>query len=506
MDGKPYDEVIRETLEAVDYGLERGMEQLRPEETGTVVSSGEGIVNVDGLPNVRAEELLRFPGGVMGMAYNLDEKRVGVILLDAGGGLEAGDEAYRTGRVLDVPVGEALLGRVTDPLGRPLDDGGPVHTTERLPAERPAPPIMHRAPVQTPLQTGLKVIDALIPIGRGQRELILGDRQTGKTALAVDTILNQRDSGVICIYCGIGKQKAAVARVAEELRARDAMDYSLVVSAEADAPAGIQFIAPYAATSMGEYFMRRGRDVLIVYDDLTWHARAYRQLALLLRRPPGREAYPGDIFYIHARLLERSTQLKEEHGGGSLTAFPIIETQSQDISAFIPTNLISITDGQVYLSPKLFQKDILPAVDIGLSVSRVGNKAQLPHYRFATRNLKLSYMQFQELEAFSRFSTRLDEESRSRIDRGERIREILKQKQYNPLPVTEQIVQLLAVSSGLADETDPAKFPLLKKEIGQRVGEELTDIARKIDEGEELDEQDRGELLAVARKAVEAVR
>lgn len=498
--------VVPEVMQALD---EQGRQETNApllQESGMVVKATEDIVLASGLPRVRAEELLRFPGDLMGMAYNLDEDEVGIILMDEGTGLRSGDEVRRSGRLLDVPVGESLLGRVVDPLGRPLDGKRAPGTALRYPVERPAPPVMHRAPVEEPLQTGVTAVDALIPIGRGQRELILGDRQTGKTTLAMDTILNQKDSGVICIYCAVGKQKTAVAGVVENLRSSGAMDHTIVVCAEADVPAGLQFVAPYAATSMGEYFMERGRDVLVVYDDLTWHARAYRQLALLLRRPPGREAYPGDIFHVHARLLERSTRLREEYGGGSLTALPIIETQSQNISSFIPTNLISITDGQIYLSPELFRKDVLPAVDVGLSVSRVGGAAQLPYYRTIAQSIKLEYMQFLELEAFARFSGRLDEESRRRIARGERIREILRQPPGRPLPVAGQVLLVHTVSSGLADDLELEQLARLREEVPERVYRDLPEIARRITQGVYLDEEDRRRLHEVARQAVEEVR
>ncbi|MDR8393262.1 alternate F1F0 ATPase, F1 subunit alpha [Aliifodinibius sp. S!AR15-10] len=501
-----YSNIIQSAFAFIKNQVMQKPDGLQIYETGTVLSIGEGIALVDGLPDVKSDELLKFPHGVMGMAYNLDEKQVGVILLDEEERIEAGDEVHRTGRVLDLPVGDLLLGRVIDPLGRPLDGEGVVYSQTRYAVERPAPPIMHRDKVATPLQTGIKTIDALIPIGRGQRELILGDRQTGKTAIAIDTIINQNDKDVICIYCAVGKQNAAIAKVIADLKKHDAMSYSIVVSAGADAPAGIQFVAPYAATSIGEYFMERGRDVLVVYDDLTWHARAYRQMALLLRRPPGREAYPGDIFYIHARLLERATLLKEEYGSGSLTAFPIIETQSQNISAFIPTNLISITDGQIYLSPQLFQRDILPAIDIGLSVSRVGGAAQLPYYRFVSKNLKLSYTQFQELEIFSRFSARMDEASRKIIERGRRVREVMKQPQYDPMSVIEQVAELMAVNEGFLDELELSAITEAKKAIRTAVKEKLEVIAVKIESGEHLLEEERVRLMQVVRDAVDAVK
>jgi len=497
--------IIPEVFEFLQWATSADRDPLSIDEVGTVQSVGEGTAIVDGLPNLGADELIYFPRNIVGMAYNLDPDSVGVILMDDTQNIRAGDEVRRSGRVLDVPVGANLLGRVVDPLGRPLDDKGPVYTTQNYVVERPAPPIMHRAPVEKPLQTGIKTIDALIPIGRGQRELILGDRQTGKTAIALDTIINQKDTGVICIYCAIGKEGSDIARVIRDLESHECMEYSIVVAAAGNTPAGVQFIAPYAATSMAEYFMEQGRDVLIVYDDLTWHARAYRELALLLRRPPGREAFPGDIFYIHARLLERATHLKKQFGGGSLTALPIIETEGQNIAAFIPTNLISITDGQIYLSPDLFQKDVLPAIDVGISVSRVGGAAQLPYYRNVSKNLRLSYTQFQELEAFERFGARLDQETRKIINRGRRIREILKQEQYNPLPVSLQILELLAVTQGKLDEVSLSNIEEVRKKFADLEATEMGTLSEKIEKGEALMEEDRTELMRLIDKAVESV-
>jgi F-type H+-transporting ATPase subunit alpha len=429
---------LEDTFKTMDDVLSDQDVELRQREVGVVHYVGHGIVRVSGLPNIKAEELVMFPKNLQGLVFNIDPDDIGVILLGPSEHLTAGSEVRRTERVLDTPVGEALIGRVVDALGRPLDNQGEIRAVRRLPVEREAPAVMARDPVTVPLQTGIKVIDALIPIGRGQRELIVGDRQTGKTAIALDTIINQSDKDVLCIYCTVGKKTSDVAKVIADLKAYNAMSYTLVVVATGEDPPGLQFIAPYAATTMGEYFMSKGRDVLIVYDDLTYHARAYRELSLLLRRPPGREAFPGDIFYIHSRLLERSTHLRKEHGGGSLTALPVVETEAQDISSYIPTNLISITDGQIYLSPRLFQKGILPAVDVGKSVSRVGGKAQLPAYRAVAGDLRISYSQFEELETFSRFGTRLDEATRRVLERGWRVREILKQPQYKPMRVSEQ--------------------------------------------------------------------
>src|ERR1035437_988707 len=366
--------VLDDVLAAIEGASRRSFANPAVEEFGVVTYIGQGVARVQGLPHVKSEELVRFEGDLLGMAFNLDPDEIGVVLLDDCTNIESGSQVRRTNRVLDVPVGEALLGRVVDPVGRPLDDAGPLKSHLREPIECAAPAIMDRAPVAEPLATGTKAIDALIPVGRGQRELILGDRQTGKTAIALDCILNQRGKDVLCIYCAIGQRSASVASVIADLRNRGAMDYSIVMVAAGDAPCGLQFAAPYAATAMGEYFMRQGRDTLVVFDDLSCHARAYREMSLLLRRPPGRESFPGDIFFIHSRLLERSTHLRKELGGGSLTALPIVETEEQNISAYIPTNLISITDGQIYLTPDLFQKGILPAVDVGMSVSRGGER------------------------------------------------------------------------------------------------------------------------------------
>ena len=435
----------------LNEGRENHVFSLVPKEIGSVISVSAGIVKVSGLPGVGFEELLKFPNNLFGIAYNIDKDDIGVILLGDEALLNVGDEVERTNRVMDIPVGDALIGRVINPLGEALDDGEPIVNTQRLPIERPAAAIMDRSAVTVPLQTGLKVIDALIPIGRGQRELILGDRQTGKTAIALDAILNQKGKDVICVYCAIGQRASSVAKVIARFKENGAMDYTIVVVTEGNDSPGLKYIAPYAATSVAEYFMEKGRDVLIVYDDLTHHARAYRELSLLLRRPPGREAFPGDIFYIHSRLLERSTHLSEELGGGSLTALPIIETEAQNMSAYIPTNLISITDGQIYLSPKLFELGVLPAVDVGKSVSRVGGKAQLPSYRATTGNLKLAYSQFEELENYARFGTRLDENTRKTIERGKRIRSWLIQQELQPMSVAEQIVVLIALTNGFFD-------------------------------------------------------
>ncbi len=493
--------LLDETLDVLRQTMTTMEPQLLLQQVGRLAYVGRGIARVRGLETVRSEELLAFPGGVLGLALNIDCREIGVAMLGDYSALQAGDEVVRTDRVLDVAVGEGLLGRVVDPTGQARDGGGPVRYHERWPLERPAPAIMERLPVTEPLMTGIKVIDALVPIGRGQRELILGDRQTGKTALAVDTIINQHDKGVLCVYCAIGQRASSVASVVAQLREQGAMDYTTVVVAEGNDPPGQQYIAPYAATTIAEYFMEQGRDVLVVYDDLTRHARAYRELSLLLRRPPGREAFPGDIFYIHSRLLERATRLKEQGGGGSLTALPIIETEAQNLAAYIPTNLISITDGQIYLSPGHFQKGLLPAVDITRSVSRVGGKAQLPAYRAVVGDLRLAYAQFIELEAFARFGTRLDEATRQLLNRGRRVRAVLKQGQCAPRTAVEQVMVLHAVNCGLFDKI--AESEMVQAE--DRVCEALAlvpEIAARIEGGEKLAEDDLRALQQAAARAL----
>ncbi|OGV81105.1 MAG: F0F1 ATP synthase subunit alpha [Lentisphaerae bacterium RIFOXYA12_64_32] len=476
--------------------------QLTPHEVGTITSVSTGIARVSGLPGVGFEELLEFPGGVFGIAFNVDEDEIGVVLLGEYQDLHAGDEVERTGRVMDVAVGDGLLGRVIDPLGRPLDGSGAVVARDGLPIERPAAPIMERAPVTVPLQTGLKVVDALIPIGRGQRELILGDRQTGKTAIAIDTILNQRGQNVVCVYCAIGQRASAVAKAVANLREKGAMDYTVVVVTEGNDPPGLAYIAPYAATSIAEHFMETGHDVLIVYDDLTHHARAYRELSLLLRRPPGREAFPGDIFYIHSRLLERATHLTQERGGGSLTALPIIETEAQNISAYIPTNLISITDGQIYLSPSLFELGVLPAVDVGKSVSRVGGKAQRAAYRAVAGDLKLAYAQFEELETFARFGARLDEDTRKIIEHGRRIRACLKQSEFAPVSVPAQIAVLLALIAELFDPVPIEQMTDAEHAVHAAAASIPAEVCARFETADKLSDQDRRTIIELARKSL----
>jgi F-type H+-transporting ATPase subunit alpha len=493
--------LLDETGALIDERIARDAVPFAPREVGTVVRVGGSIALVRGLPRVTSEELVEFPGGLLGLAVNLEAASVGVVLLGDSAHVAAGAEVRPTGRIADAPVGEELLGRVIDATGRALDGGRPLDAVPRRPVERPAPAIMDRAPVTRPLHTGLKVVDALVPIGRGQRELIVGDRQTGKTTIALDTILSQRDQHVACVYCAIGQRGTAVARVVDTLRNSGALAYTVVVVAAGEDAPGLQFLTPYAATTMAEHFSDAGRDALIVYDDLTRHARAYRELSLLLRRPPGREAYPGDIFYIHSRLLERSAQLGEGRGGGSLTALPIVETQAQDIAAYIPTNLISITDGQIYVSPELYRKGRLPAVDVGRSVSRVGGKTQLPAYRAVAGDLRLAYSQFEELETFSRFATRLDDETRRLIERGRRVRAVLAQPEHQSMPPAEQIAILHAVNRGLFDGVALEDVPASERAIRHVVREHLADLGRRVAAGDRLADADWQALADAARAA-----
>lgn len=495
-------ELLDDTLTMLHEIVDQSAPALHLRETGTVLQVGGGIARIRGLPGITSEELVQFPDGVLGVAINLEPEEIGVILLGDSYKLTAGIEVSATGREADTPVGDGLLGRVIDATGQVLDRGKPLQFSERRPVERPAPAIIDRAPVTVPLETGIKAIDALIPIGRGQRELIVGDRQTGKTSVAVDTIINQRDKDMVCIYCAIGQRGTAVARVVDTLRKNKALDNTIIVVASDEDPPGLRFITPYAATTMAEYFMEKGQDVLIVYDDLTRHARAYRELSLLLRRPPGREAYPGDIFYIHSRLLERATHLRNERGGGSLTALPIIETQAQDISAYIPTNLISITDGQIYLSPNLFHKGLLPAIDVGKSVSRVGGKTQYPAFRSVAGDLRLSYSQFEELETFARFATRLDEDTRATIEHGRRVREVLKQDEHQPLRASEQMVVLKAVSAGLLDELALDQIAAAEAAIQQQVLYELPELCERMESGDKLDDAQWQQVLDVVKETL----
>ena len=502
-----FDSGLSQSYQHLFTQFQQARETLSPtivaQEVGTVISVSAGIAMVDGLPGVGFEELLLFPGNIYGIAFNVDEHEVGVVLLGDYWHLSTGDEVKRTGRVMDVAVGDELIGRVIDPLGRALDGKGNIALTKRMPIERPAPEIMARLPVTEPLQTGLKVLDALLPIGRGQRELLMGDRQTGKTSIAVDIILNQKNKNVICIYCAIGQKSASVAKTLATFNAHNAMDYTLMMVTEGNDPPGLNYIAPYAATSIAEYFMLEGKDVLIVYDDLTQHARSYRELSLLLRRPPGREAFPGDIFYVHSRLLERSTHLNKEHGGGSLTALPIIETEAQNMSAYIPTNLISITDGQIYLSPNLFDLGVLPAVDVGKSVSRVGGKAQRPAFRQVAGALKLAYAQFEELETFARFGARLDADSLKTIEHGQRIRACLKQAESSPVAVSTQICILLALTNGLFDTIALDNIIAAQQAIAQGLKSLEQKLVANLETAETLKDEDKQQVLVMVKRVLQ---
>ena len=469
---------------------------IQVDEIGIIQSLSAGTAEINGLPFAQMNEVLTFKNNIKGMVQKLNENSVGVVFLSNPEELMAGDKAYRTEQVLSVPVGDALLGRVINPLGEPLDGLDFPLTRASYPIERPATPIMHRAPVNTPLQTGIKAIDSFIPIGRGQRELILGDRQTGKTAIAVDTIINQKETDVICIYCAIGQRATATARVINDLTSAGVMHKTVIIVAGGDSPAGLQYVAPYAATSIGDY-----------YDDLTAHARAYRQLSLLLRTPPGREAFPGDIFYIHARLLERSTHLREQFGGGSLTALPIVSTEAGNISAYIPTNIISITDGQIYLSAESFQKGMLPAIDTGRSVSRVGGDAQLPAYRSLVGPLKLFYAQFEELESFARFSTQLDTESSRRLKRGEAIRAVLLQGLFHPMPAVHQIAVFTATNAGLLDDIPIDKINEAQEIIIRTFQAKYRVLAQKIVEKKyKPTENETAEMIKTFQKALSVLK
>ena len=432
--------------------IENYESKISVDEIGTVISLGDGIARVHGLDKVMAGELISFPHGVAGIAMNLEEDQVGAVLLGDYTEIKEGDEVKRTQRIMSVPVGDAMVGRVVNALGQPIDDKGPVATSKFIPIERLAPGVVDRQPVREPMATGLKAIDAMIPIGRGQRELIIGDRQTGKTAVALDTIINNAKNNLICIYCAIGQKRSSIAQVVKTLSDFGAMGYTIVVAASASEPAPMQYIAPYAACAMGEFFRDNGKHAVVIYDDLSKHAASYREISLLLRRPPGREAYPGDVFYLHSRLLERAAKMSQKHGGGSLTALPIIETQAGDVSAYIPTNVISITDGQIYLETDLFNSGVRPAVNVGLSVSRVGGSAQIKAMRQVAGTLKLELAQFRELAAFAQFGSDLDKATQAQLNRGQRLTEILKQPQYQPLPFEKQIAVIHAGTSGALDD------------------------------------------------------
>ena len=470
--------------------------QIKLTDVGTVVTVGDGIAHVHGLENCMSGELLEFPGGVYGMAQNLEEDLVGAVILGSDQDIREGDTVKRTNRIVEVPVGEAMLGRVVDALGKPIDGKGPINTSEARPIESPAPGIIERAPVNVPLQTGIKAIDSMIPIGRGQRELIIGDRQTGKTAICLDTIINQKGTGVICIYVAIGQKRSTVAQVAETLQQNGAMDYTCIVAATASESAPLQYIAPYAGCSIGEYFMHKGKDVLVIYDDLSKHAVAYRALSLLLHRPPGREAYPGDVFYLHSRLLERAANIQD---GGSLTALPIIETQAGDVSAYIPTNVISITDGQIFLETELFNSGIRPAVNPGISVSRVGGNAQIKAMKKVAGTLKLAYSQYRELQAFSQFGSDLDADTKKRLNQGERIVEVLKQPQNSPIPVEKQVIIIYAVISGALLDIPADQIGVFEKELFEFMDGVYGDVPETIRATRQLDDDIREKMT----KAIE---
>jgi F-type H+-transporting ATPase subunit alpha len=469
-------------------------------ETGSVISVGDGIARIYGLDRVMAGEMVEFPHGVTGIALNLEEDQVGTVLLGEYQEIREGDEVRRTGKIMSVPVGEAMVGRVVNALGEPIDGKGPVVTTETRAIETIAPGVVDRRPVKEPLQTGLKAIDSMIPIGRGQRELIIGDRQTGKTAVAIDTIINQKGGDVICIYVAIGQKRSTVAQVVKTLEDQGAMEYSVVVAATASDPAPMQYIAPYSGCAIGEYFRDSSRHALLIYDDLSKHAAAYREISLLLRRPPGREAYPGDVFYLHSRLLERAAKLNDAKGGGSLTALPIIETQAGDISAYIPTNVISITDGQIFLLADLFNSNVRPAIDVGLSVSRVGGSAQIKAMRQVAGSLRLDLAQFRELAAFALFGSELDKTSQAQLNRGRHLVEVLKQAQYSPIPVEKQIVIIYAGTSGLLDDVPVEQCRAFESELYQYLDSAHPALLQAIREKKALDDEVKGKVNTVLKE------
>ncbi len=487
--------VLRQQIEGFKAGVD-------VTEEGSVISVGDGIARVYGLENCMAGELLQLPHGVYGMALNLEEESVGVVLLGESTKIKEGDTVRRTRRIMEVPVGEAMIGRVVSPLGQPQDGKGPIPAEKVGPLERIAPGVVDRQPVKEPLQTGIKAIDAMIPIGRGQRELIIGDRQTGKTAVALDTILNQKDSGVICIYVAIGQKRSTVAQVVKTLQDAGAMAYTIVVSASASEPATLQYIAPYAGCAMGEHFRDSGRHALVIYDDLSKHAAAYREISLLLRRPPGREAYPGDVFYLHSRLLERAAKLNDALGAGSLTALPVIETQAGDVSAYIPTNVISITDGQIYLEGDLFFSGIRPAVNVGLSVSRVGGNAQIKAMKQVAGTLRLDLAQYREMAAFAQFGSDLDKATQAQLARGQRLTELLKQLQYRPLPVAKQVIALFAGANGYLDSLEVEQVRPFEEALYRYLDGPGRPAGRLLAEKKAIDDDIKAEL----RRLLDAVK
>jgi len=479
--------------------IENFEQKVQVEEVGTILSAGDGIAKVYGLDNAMAGELVEFPGGVYGIVFNLEEDNVGIVIMGDYEHIKEGDVVKRTGRIASVPVGEALVGRVVNPLGQPLDGRGKIETDEYDDIEKIAPGIVKRQPVEEPLQTGIKAIDSMIPIGRGQRELLIGDRQTGKTAVVIDTILNQKDEDVICVYVAIGQKRSTVARVVDTLEKHGAMDYTIVVSATASEPAPLQFIAPFAGCTMGEYFRDRGKHALLIYDDLSKQATAYRQLSLLLRRPPGREAFPGDVFYLHSRLLERAAKFSDEYGAGSLTALPIIETQAGDVSAYIPTNVISITDGQIYLETDLFNSGIRPAVNVGLSVSRVGGSAQIKAMKQVAGRLRLDLAQYRELAAFAQFGSDLDAATQAQLSRGERLVELLKQGQYQPIVVEDQVLSIFTGVNGYLDDIAVEDITRFEDELISFAKSNYPDVLESIKKEKKLSD----ELTEKLKKLVE---
>ncbi len=487
------DTQMRSIADGIKQQLEKVNGDIDVYQTGEVLTLGDGICRVSGLADVMAGEMLEFPGGLKGMVQDLDKDNVGVVLLGPFGHLQEGDSVRRTGRIVEVPVGDALIGRVVDAMGSPIDGKGPIKTDSFRPVESPAPSVLERQPVSVPMQTGLKAIDALVPIGRGQRELIIGDRQTGKTAIALDAIINQKGKDVICIYVAIGQKESTVAGVVDKLRSEGAMDYTIVVSATASEPAPMLYIAPYAGAAMGEYFMYKGKDVLIIYDDLSKQATAYRELSLLLQRPPGREAYPGDVFYLHSRLLERAARLSDEAGGGSMTALPIIETQAGDISAYIPTNVISITDGQIFLESDLFHSGVRPAINVGLSVSRVGGAAQLGAMKQVAGRLRVDLAQYRELASFAQFGSDLDKSTRDTLHRGARMTEVLKQGQYAPMSAADQVIAIFAVSEGYADDLELTDIARFESELIDYVNRSYPEFQAEVLSGKKLsaDQQEK---------------
>ena len=489
-----------EISEIIKRQLAEFEKEIEVKEVGTVLMVGDGIAKVYGLENAMASELLEFPGGVYGIALNLEEDNVGVVLLGEDRNIKEGDIVKRTGRIVEVPVGDAIVGRVVNAIGQPIDGKGPINAKEKRKIEVIAPGIVDRQSVREPLQTGIKAIDTMIPIGRGQRELIIGDRQTGKTAIAIDTILNQKGENVICISVAIGQKRSTVASVVKSLEDYGAMEYSIIVAATASETASLQFIAPYTGCTMGEYFRDNGKHALIIYDDLSKQAVAYRQLSLLLRRPPGREAFPGDVFYLHSRLLERAAKLSKEKGGGSLTALPIIETQAGDVSAYIPTNVISITDGQIYLGTDLFYSGIRPAVNVGLSVSRVGGAAQIKAMKQVSGTLRLDLAQYREMAAFAQFGSELDKTTRAQLARGERMVELLKQDQYQPCPVEHQVIAIFAGTNGYVDDIPTSDVRKFEKELMKFVDAKYENIRKEIKEKKTLDDDLKAKLRAMVEE------